>query len=220
MQVYNDPGATPEKPPIFRKGYPTVVLALTGLIVAVSLIQFNAPIQLYQWIMASSVLVVPASEFGFVQPFGPYAPYLLHTLVHGNLFHLVMNMAALISFGPVAALALGRGQRGAVLFLAFFAFCAIGGGVATYIWSTVWNDPTAMIGASSAISGLLPAVGYMRGGWQGAWSISVPWLVINIGLGLLGGDIGIMQIAWTAHLGGLAAGFAFPVFLGLARTRS
>ncbi|NQY14564.1 MAG: rhomboid family intramembrane serine protease [Henriciella sp.] len=55
-------------------------------------------------------------------------------------------------------------------------------------------------------------------GWQGASSISVPWLVINIGLALLGGDVGVMQIAWTAHLGGLAAGFAFPAFRAFARS--
>lgn len=218
MQVYNDPEATPEKPPIFRKGYPTVVLALTGLIVAVSLLQFNAPVDLYQWLMASAMLVITPGEAGFAQPFGPFAPYILHTVVHGNLFHLVMNMAALIAFGPVVALAFGRGKRAALLFLAFFAVCAIGGGIATYAWYTFWNETTAVIGASSAISGLLPAVGYMRGGWQGAWSISVPWLVINLGLALLGGDVGVMQIAWTAHLGGLAAGFAFPAFRALART--
>jgi|GEM_PF-6311875 len=67
MQVYNDPDAAPEKPPIFRKGYPTVVLALTGLIVAVSLIQFNAPIDLYQWIMASAMLVITPGDAGFAR---------------------------------------------------------------------------------------------------------------------------------------------------------
>ncbi|MEM9571463.1 MAG: rhomboid family intramembrane serine protease [Pseudomonadota bacterium] len=218
MQVYNDPGAAPEKPPIFRKGYPTIVLALTGLIVAVSLIQFNAPVRLYQWIMASSMLVITPGDIGFSQPFGPYAPYILHTLVHGNLFHLVMNMAALIAFGPVVALALGRSPRGAMLFLAFFAVCAIGGGLATYAWYALWNGSTAVVGASSALSGLLPAVGFVRDGWKGAWSMSVPWLVINIILAFLGGDVGVMQIAWTAHLGGLAAGFSFPAFLAVARS--
>ena len=41
MQVYNDPTDLPEKPPIFRKGFPPVILVLTGAIVAVSLIQIN-----------------------------------------------------------------------------------------------------------------------------------------------------------------------------------
>ncbi|MEO0450767.1 MAG: rhomboid family intramembrane serine protease, partial [Pseudomonadota bacterium] len=68
-----------------------------------------------------------------------------------------------------------------------------------------------------AISGLLPAVGYIQNGWRGAWSLSVPWIVINIGLAFLGGDVGFMSIAWAAHLGGLAAGFSYPVFQALAR---
>ena len=46
---------------------------------------------------------------------------------------------------------------------------------------------------------------------------TLPWILINLALALLGGDVGVMQIAWAAHLGGLAAGFSFPLFLALAR---
>ena len=104
-----------------------------------------------------------------------------------------------------------------VLFLAFFAVCAIGGGLAQMLWYAIEAQDGIAIGASSAISGLLPAVGYIRERFKGAWSMSVPWIVINVGLAFLGGDIGIMSIAWAAHLGGLAAGFSFPVFLSLSK---
>ena len=85
------------------------------------------------------------------------------------------------------------------------------------LWYAIEAKDGIAVGASSAISGLLPAVGYIRNGFKGAWSISVPWIVINVGLALLGGDVGIMQIAWAAHLGGLVAGFSYPLFATLAR---
>ena len=33
MQVYHDPDDKPEKPPIFRKGFPTIILILTLMFV-------------------------------------------------------------------------------------------------------------------------------------------------------------------------------------------
>ena len=128
----------------------------------------------------------------------------------------MLNMAALVSFGPIIALAMGRGLQPALLFLIFFFACAIGGAVAQILWFSISNTDGLAIGASSAISGLLPAVGYIRGGRKTAWSISVPWIVINIVLAFVGG-FGPIGIAWAAHLGGLAAGFSFPFFLALAR---
>ena len=85
------------------------------------------------------------------------------------------------------------------------------------LWFAIDAQDGIAIGASSAISGLLPAVGYIRNGIKGAWSISVPWIVINLALAVFGGSLGALSIAWAAHLGGLAAGFTFPVFLALAK---
>jgi len=128
----------------------------------------------------------------------------------------LMNIGMLIALGPIVALALGKTIRSALFFLAFFATCAICGGLTQSLSYVLEAKDGIAIGASSAISGLLPAVGYIRGGLKSAWSMSVPWMVINIALAFLGGDIGIMSIAWAAHLGGLAAGFTYPVFARLA----
>lgn len=217
MQVYNDPNAMPEKPPIFRKGFPTVILILAGAIIAVSLVQFNASPNLLQWMLSTAAVIGGPGYENLYRPWGEFAPYVLHTFLHGGSFHLMMNIAMLIALGPIVAKDLGNSTKGSVLFLTFFALCAAGGGLAQVIWYAIEAQDGIAIGASSAISGLLPAVGYTRGGLKSAWSISVPWILINIVLAFLGGDIGVMQIAWAAHLGGLAAGFSFPIFTRLAQ---
>ncbi|MEM7328261.1 MAG: rhomboid family intramembrane serine protease [Pseudomonadota bacterium] len=216
MQVYHDPDEKPEQPPIFRKGFPTVILILTGAIIAVTLVQFNASSAVQDWMFATAAIAGGPSFENVYRPWGDFAPYVLHTFLHGGSFHLMMNMAMLIALGPIVAKALGASSKGAALFLLFFALCAAGGALAQVIWSAIEAKDSIAIGASSAISGLLPAVGFTRGGWKDAWSLSLPWIVINIVLAFLGGDVGVMQIAWAAHLGGLAAGFSFPVFLALS----
>ena len=217
MQVYNHPDQRPEKPPIFRKGFPTVILWLAGAIIAVTLVQFNVSQQMQSWMLATGAIVGGPTYTGLARPWGDFAPYVLHTFLHGGSFHLVMNMAMLIALGPIVVQALGKDVRSAVLFLAFFFVCAIGGGAAQMLWYAIDAQDGIAIGASSAISGLLPAVGFIRNGLRGAWSISVPWIVINVLLAFFGGDLGGFRIAWAAHLGGLAAGFLFPAFVALAR---
>lgn len=217
MQVYHEPQDGPERPPIFRRGFPTIVLWLAGAIIAVTLIQFNATSQIQNWMFSVAAIAGGPGFENVVRPWGDFAPYLLHTFLHGGSFHLMMNMAMLIALGPIVAKALGRGLGSAILFLAFFFVCAIGGGLAQGLWYAINAQDGIAIGASSAISGLLPAVGYIRNGARGAWSISVPWIVINLLLAVFGGDVGGLRVAWAAHLGGLAAGFLFPVFAALAR---
>jgi len=142
---------------------------------------------------------------------------MLHTFLHGGSFHLMMNMAMLIALGPIVVQGLGKDKKSAVLFIVFFFICAVGGAAAQMLWFTLNAEDGIAIGASSAISGLLPAIGFLRKGWRGAWSISVPWILINVVLAFLGGDIGVMTVAWAAHLGGLAAGFSYPLFVSLSR---
>ena len=216
MQVYNEPDQAPEKPPIFRKGFPTVILALSGAIILVSLIQFNVSPSMQDWMLSVGAVAGGPSFDNVSRPWGDFAPYVLHTFLHGGSFHLIMNMAMLIALGPIIAQALGKTWTGSILFLIFFAVCAIGGAAAQMLWYAIQVQDGIAVGASSAISGLLPAVGFIQNRWRGAWSLSVPWILINIVLAFLGGDVGFMSIAWAAHLGGLAAGFSYPLFQALA----
>ncbi|MEM7460859.1 MAG: rhomboid family intramembrane serine protease [Pseudomonadota bacterium] len=217
MQVYNDPNAAPEKPPIFRKGFPTIIVILTAAIVAVTLVQFNASPNLENWMLSTAAVAGGPSFENLYRPWGEFAPYVLHTFLHGGSFHLMMNMAMLMALGPIVAKDLGNSTKGALLFLIFFALCAAGGALAQIGWYAIDGTDGIAIGASSAISGLLPAVGYSRGGLKGALSISLPWILINVGLAFIGGDVGVMKLAWAAHLGGLVAGFSFPLFVRLAQ---
>ena len=217
MQIYSDKDQMPERPPIFRKGFPTVILVLTGAIVIVTLVQFNVSEPIQDWMFAVGAVAGGPGFENVYRPWGDFAPYVLHTFLHGGSFHLMMNMAMLIALGPIVAQGLGHNARSGVLFLVFFFLCAIGGAAAQVLWYTIDAQNGIAIGASSAISGLLPAVGFLRNGWRGAWSISVPWILINVVLAFLGGDVGVMKIAWAAHLGGLVAGFSFPLSIRLSK---
>lgn len=219
MQVYTNPNDGPETPPIFRNGFPMVIVLLAVAITIVSLIQFSAPENTYQWMIATAAIIGGPDFEGLVRPWGDFAPYVLHTFLHGGAFHLIMNMVMLIALGPIVAQALGKGLTAALVFLLFFATCAIGGGGLQMLWFNLAAENGVALGASSAVSGLFPAVGYARDGLKGAWSLSVPWIILNIILAFMGGNVAGMNLAWAAHLGGLAAGFLFPLFLILARSR-
>ena len=97
MQVYNDQTDLPEKPPIFRKGFPTVILLLAGAIVAVSLIQFNVSRATEDWMFSVAAIAGGPSFENVYRPWGDFAPYVLHTFLHGGSFHLMLNMAMLIA---------------------------------------------------------------------------------------------------------------------------
>ncbi len=208
-----DPGE--QNIPIFRAGYPYIILALAGLICMVSLVQFNASPELEDWLFRSAAILAGPGFETIARPFGDIIPLIAHTALHGGGFHLTLNMVALISMGPIIALTCGNTGRGRLLFMLFFSFCAVAGGLAETGLAYLTGQSQIVIGASSAISGFLPAIGFVRGGWRGAWSMSAGWILINIAIALLGGFIGL-PIAWAAHLGGLAAGFGFPVFLHFA----
>ncbi len=144
-------------------------------------------------------------------------PYVLHVFLHFGWLHLVLNLGALLAFGAVAARAFGRGLRANLGFLAFFFACAIGGAVLSVLVN--WNSASLMVGASTAISGLVAAAGWARGGRAGMLSLAAPWLVINLGLGVA--ELFIDQpIAWAGHIGGLLVGMvAFPAFVALFGAR-
>ncbi len=120
--------------------------------------------------------------------------------LHGGVIHIGFNMYALYLFGP----SLER-RLGTVPFLALYFASAVAGGAAFLYF----GGNGAAVGASGAIFGLF-------GAWIGASyrqrrtpagaaqfrSLAV-LLLINLALPVLAPNL---NIAWQAHVGGLAAG--------------
>ena len=210
----DEPGQRPRKP--VRPSYPPVLIGLASAIVLASLVQFLAPAEVEEWMYEAGAIIGGDRFEGVPRPFGVWGPLVLHLFLHGGILHLGFNIWALMSFGTVVARWTGPGVRGSVGFLAFFAFCGVGGGLAQMAVFALDGEGGVAIGASSAISGLLPALGWLQGGWRRAVGISVPWLLINLALAAFGA-VSPIPIAWAAHLGGLAAGFMFPVFFAWGR---
>ncbi|MGB3626551.1 MAG: rhomboid family intramembrane serine protease [Henriciella sp.] len=206
--------------PIFN-GFPPIVLLLSAAIIAVSaLFLFSSESVRDQLWYAFAILHDPNINY-IGRPLGEIGPIFLHVLLHVNAFHLIMNMAMMIAFGPAIAKALGPGLKGAGLFLGFFFACAAAGAIAQLGWSIATRETMAAIGASTALSGFFAAAGWLMGGLRGAVRMSLPWLIINLVIAVAGNLFVAMfgmRLAWIAHIGGLAGGFVlFPLFLKLAR---
>jgi rhomboid protease GluP len=122
--------------------------------------------------------------------------------LHAGFVHLALNMVSLYFLGSFIEEAFGRGR-----FLALYLLSGVAGGLA-YLYFGAFDG--AAVGASGAIFGLLGGVlGYSLS--RGTFSWQNPLirqllilLVLNLYLGF-----SIPNISNTAHLGGLAGGFAF-----------
>ncbi len=135
----------------------------------------------------------PGREIGVAA--GQYYRLLTAAFLHAGTFHLLTNMFALVSLGPVLEQALGRAR-----FLTLYAVSALGGSTLSYLVS----DPqTFGVGASGAIFGLFGAyyvVVRRVGGDTGS-------IVVLLGINLVI-TFAVPIIDWRAHLGGLITGSA------------
>ncbi|MFY0637227.1 rhomboid family intramembrane serine protease [Maricaulis maris] len=192
----------PPRPPVFN-AMPPAVLLIALSIVSVSLLGQVWP-GFQRWVFNAGVFF--AAESGAVlprQPLGPVAPFFLHVYIHFGLFHIAMNLAILVATGRAVGERLGYGLRGSAGFLLLFFTCAVTGAVLEAIFHQ--GPPTTMGGASTAVSGLIAAAGWVRGGWRGMARLALPWIAINIVIGLVG-DLMPIPIAWLGHIGGTLGG--------------
>ena len=143
---------------------------------------------------------------------------LSHMFLHAGWLHIAMNSAALIALGPAIAQRVGRDWRGGLLFFGFYLVCGLAGAGAFLL---LGPEQVPVIGASGAIFGLWGAVARLTGPGQAElapiFSKSVMRQIgsaifsnlLVVGLGAAYGvaaGIGIVGIAWQAHLGGFVAG--------------
>ena len=164
---------------------PLVTYALIGITVAVFLAQ-----------MAIGINAV-AGDYGMwpvgIAFGGQWWRLFTAAFLHGSFLHIAFNMYVLFALGPTLERILGHYR-----YLTLYVLAAIGGGVASYVFS----DPnTVSVGASGAIFGLMGAL--VVAGRRLRYDVTqvLVLLGINIAIGFIspGTD-------WRAHLGGLVTG--------------
>ncbi len=143
---------------------------------------------------------VPAESF--LKPWG----VVTYMFLHGDLWHLLMNMLVLFFFGPPLE------QRwGSSRFLKYYFICGLGGAALSFVFAF----DTSVIGASAAIYGLMLAFAWY---WPNApiyfWGIFpikakylVGFFFVLTFFSAVGGAAG--GVAHFAHLGGLLAGLIY-----------
>jgi len=217
-----DAGQTkPTRAPLLGPGVSGLVLALCAVTLAAHAIDAWAQANgqaLHGYILWAGALVTAPGALSVAPPPAPFwglSPYVLHVFVHGGWWHVLLNAGILLAVGSAAAGPFGRGISAATGFLAFYFTCAItGAGLHALVHI---NEPTFMIGASTAVSGVFAAAGWAGGGRAGMLRLAVPWLLINALIGVAG-IFYALPIAWAGHVGGLLAGMLlYPVFVRVFR---
>ena len=195
---------------------PAVLILAAGILLSAGL-EYILP-EAGRWIYAASVLISPGpGQTAPEQPLGPYAPYLLHVFIHFGLLHIAMNVAILISAGRSVGLAFGAGVKGAAGFLILFFACSVIGAITQVLLDS--GDAMVMGGASTGVSGLIAASGWVMGGWRGMARLALPWIALNIVLAFAGMAMPV-PLAWAGHIGGTVAGIVLtPILLGLFSER-
>ncbi len=205
---------------------PVATWALVAVNVLVFLLQVSLP-RAGQELFIMRYALVPEAFFnpgwalahGFEG--GSLLPFLTNIFLHGGWMHLILNMWMLYIFGPAV-----EDRLGSFRFLAFYLACGIGASLAHAFTHTGSTLPA--LGASGAIAGVMGA--YMRLFPFSKLLVVIPififpfffemhaaifvglWILIQIisGLGGLLSGVGAVAggIAWWAHIGGFAVGWA------------
>ena len=206
-----------------RRYPPTIVWAL---------IAANAAVFLFQASLSASALerfwetyaLIPARYFGDLATqlppsgFVDYLPFLANTFLHGNWWHLLLNMWTLWIFGPAV-----EDRLGALRFLAFYLFAGVAASLAHALVNA--DSLVPALGASGAIAGVIGC--YVRMFPLARLVLLVPvlffpfffeipaivyatfWLMMQVlpGLATLLAPTAGGGIAWWAHIGGFVVGW-------------
>lgn len=120
---------------------------------------------------------------------------------HVELMHIGFNMLALWFLGPQLEAVIGR-----VRFLALYLLSGLTGSAFVY-----WLSPefTQTVGASGAIFGLMGALLVVAIKVGADYSQILLWLGLNVFITV----VGVGQISWQGHLGGLVGGVLIALAL-------
>jgi len=164
---------------------PIVTYSLIGITAAIFLLQF-----------VSGITEV-ANEWGMwpvgIAVGGEWWRLLTAAFLHGSFLHIAFNMYVLFALGPTLERILGHGR-----YLTLYVLAALGGGVASYVFSDI---RTVSVGASGAIFGLMGAL--IVAGRRLRYDITqvIILLAINVVIGFVSPGVD-----WRAHFGGLVTG--------------
>jgi membrane associated rhomboid family serine protease len=164
---------------------PVVTYGLIGFTVAIFLLQLVAGINAVagDWGMWPVGIAIGGEWWRLVTA----------AFLHGSFLHIAFNMYVLFALGPTLERILGHGR-----YLTLYVLAALGGGVASYVFSDI---RTVSVGASGAIFGLMGAL--VVAGRRLRYDITQVLILlgINVAIGFFspGTD-------WRAHLGGLVTG--------------
>jgi membrane associated rhomboid family serine protease len=159
----------------------------------------------------------PPMLFGY----GAVWQLLTYALLHGGLWHLLVNLLGLWMFGGDVERVLG--SRG---LLQLFLVSVAGGGLAHAVMGLIVREPVFVVGASAGVLGLLTAFAIFFPDRQvyilGIIPVRARWFAIGFGaISLLGaleasgaGPGGGSQVAHLAHLGGILAAWLYLLLMG------
>ncbi|MEM9415241.1 MAG: rhomboid family intramembrane serine protease [Planctomycetota bacterium] len=208
-QPENDPLPTVDETPIVKW--------LLGINIAIYLIDQSLRVSLHTVYGSSTPgFFTYYGNFNIPQAMNDWQLWRLFTyqFLHGNLFHLVMNMMALYVFGPMMAKWWGPRR-----FLAFYLLCGACGAwlmaMLTYagLLSTAGGSAGWLVGASGSIFGLLVGVAMAAPTLEVKLIFPPIWLTVRR-LALIFGLISLagLLFEWNgggnaAHLGGALFGY-------------
>ncbi|RBP97794.1 rhomboid family intramembrane serine protease [Bifidobacterium aemilianum] len=178
----------------WKAGGPVIVSA----IIAVCLVVWLVEIALY--FVSTPAFMAMVGQGAFAPALALQRPWTVLTalFMHApNLFHVLFNMLALWSVGPLLERLMGHWR-----FLALYLISGLGGAVGMVVWDRVTGSwLNSAYGASAALFGLFAAVlvVYRRVGAD-IRSMLI-WMAINFAMPLL-----TPQIAWQEHVGGFIVG--------------
>jgi membrane associated rhomboid family serine protease len=171
------------------------------------------------------VTYIPQQIFGWSTPYAWFSlqPYdvvhrfyiwqlVTYIFLHGGFFHILFNMFALWMFGSDLE-KLWRGGK----FLFYFFLTGIGAGLLDVTLNAIFNPllPTATIGSSGAIYGLLLAYGLIFPDRPIFLYLIIPikakWFVFIMGLIEFVSSFGLpgSGVSHVAHLGGMLFGYLY-----------
>lgn len=177
---------------------PYVTYALIGINIAVFLWQLSLGINE----SATSWGMWPVG----IATQGEYWSLLTSAFLHGSFLHIAFNMYVLFVMGPTLERILGH-----VRFVVLYLLSALGGAVASYLFS----DMNAVsVGASGAIFGVMGA--FVIAGRRLRYDITQVLVLLGINLVLGFAQSGV---DWRAHLGGMVTGAVLAAIFVFAPRR-